>query len=400
MSAGRPRSVPTYRHHKQSGQAIVTLTDDCGNRRDVLLGKHGSRASREEYGRVIGEWEAAGRCPPQPAGTAAVLTVNELLLRFFEHARQHYRHADGRPTGELDEYKYTLRQLRENYGPTPAANFGPLMLKSARRQMIAGGLCRNVVNQRVGRIKRMFKWAASEELLPYATFAALATVSGLQRGRSTARESEPVGPVGMADVEAVLPYVGRHVRGLIRFQMLTGCRPGEACALRACDITTGEGVWLYRPAVHKLSYRGANRIIVIGPMGQELVNQFLTSRLTDYLFSPARAVTERSAERRAKRRTPVQPSQVNRPRKCRPRRTAGEKYSAESYGRAVARACRRAGIASWHPNMLRHAYATNVRARFGLEGAQVVLGHAKATTTEIYAERDLSLAARVAAAVG
>jgi len=39
--------VPTYRKHKQSGQAIVTLVDAATRRRrDELLGKHGTKASR------------------------------------------------------------------------------------------------------------------------------------------------------------------------------------------------------------------------------------------------------------------------------------------------------------------------------------------------------------------
>lgn len=34
----RPRkSVPSYRLHKQSGQAVVILSDTLGNRRDILL---------------------------------------------------------------------------------------------------------------------------------------------------------------------------------------------------------------------------------------------------------------------------------------------------------------------------------------------------------------------------
>ena len=32
----RKRSVPSYRRHKQSGQAIVTLSDGLGGRHDVL----------------------------------------------------------------------------------------------------------------------------------------------------------------------------------------------------------------------------------------------------------------------------------------------------------------------------------------------------------------------------
>jgi hypothetical protein len=38
--------VLSYRRHKQSGQAIVTLTDGLGNRRDALLAKHSPKASR------------------------------------------------------------------------------------------------------------------------------------------------------------------------------------------------------------------------------------------------------------------------------------------------------------------------------------------------------------------
>ncbi len=50
----------------------------------------------------------------------------------------------------------------------------------------------------------------------------------------------------------------------------------------------------------------------------------------------------------------------------------------------------------WHPHQLRHNYATNVRREFGLEAAQVLLGHTKADVTQIYAERDMTRAATVA----
>ena len=49
----------------------------------------------------------------------------------------------------------------------------------------------------------------------------------------------------------------------------------------------------------------------------------------------------------------------------------------------------------WHPNQLRHTVGTEIRARHGLEAAQVVLGHSNAKITEVYAERDLGLAREV-----
>jgi hypothetical protein len=77
----RPRSVPSYRKHRQSGQALVTLTDGLGGRKDILLGKHGTKESRVEYARVIAEWEAAGRTVPRESAAGFDLTIHELRRR-------------------------------------------------------------------------------------------------------------------------------------------------------------------------------------------------------------------------------------------------------------------------------------------------------------------------------
>ena len=50
----------------------------------------------------------------------------------------------------------------------------------------------------------------------------------------------------------------------------------------------------------------------------------------------------------------------------------------------------------WHPNQLRHTAATEIRKRFGLEAAQVLLGHSRADVTQLYAERDESLGIEIA----
>ena len=66
--------------------------------------------------------------------------------------------------------------------------------------------------------------------------------------------------------------------------------------------------------------------------------------------------------------------------------------------RAEVRAWRKAH--HWHPNQLRHSFATRVRKHHGLEAAQVLLGHSRADVTQVYAERDEALAATVAAKIG
>jgi integrase len=57
-------------------------------------------------------------------------------------------------------------------------------------------------------------------------------------------------------------------------------------------------------------------------------------------------------------------------------------------------------IAHWHPHQLRHTHATQVRRQFGLEAAQVALGHSAADVTQVYTARDLSLAVKVAKEIG
>jgi len=92
-----------------------------------------------------------------------------------------------------------------------------------------------------------FQTAAGEELIPFDAYHRLTAVSGLQKGRTSARETEPICPVADRDVDETLPYLRPHVRGLIEFMRFTGCRPGEACRLGPCDIDTSNPVWLYRP---------------------------------------------------------------------------------------------------------------------------------------------------------
>jgi integrase len=361
----------------------------------------------------------------------------ELLLAFLGHAEQHYRSHDGELTSEIYEVKVVVRALRELYADTPVAEFGPLALKAARQKWVNEKRSRSECNRRVGMVKRIFKWAVSEQLAPPDVYHAIATVPGLQKGRTLAHETEAVEPVNDATVDATLPFLNRHVRGLVEFQRLTGCRPGEACALRRCDIDTCGPIWLYKPPHHKTAHRGKSRTIAIGPKAQEVLKAFFTPNISDYLFSPKRAVEEWLAERSANRKTPRYPSHMARnagKRAKTPKRQAAEKYDTQAYGLAVDRACDRTfpppgelaqrddetntewwarlkaaqrdevktwrKAHRWHPNQLRHTFATSVRKQHGLEAAQVLLGHSRVDVTQIYAEKNEELATAVAAKIG
>jgi hypothetical protein len=135
----------------------------------------------------------------------------------MEHAKLHYRRSGGSSTNEYNDYRYSLRPLIHLYGNTAARAFGPLALKAVRQLMTDGymhlkhkeqpALARRVTNQRNRRLVRVFKWGASEELVPETVWRALTTVNGLQKGRCTARETEPIRPIALAHVEATLPHL-------------------------------------------------------------------------------------------------------------------------------------------------------------------------------------------------
>ncbi|WP_439627603.1 tyrosine-type recombinase/integrase [Gemmata sp.] len=429
----RPKNpVPAYRFHKQSGQAIVTV--NLGDRRkDYLLGPYDSPESKVEYRRVLDDL-AAGRLD---RAAPADLTVNELCLRYWKHAGEHYRNPDGSPTSEVDCVRYAVRVLREEAGEVHARLFGPVLLKQVREAMVRKGWARPTVNEACNRVKRVFRWAVENELVPADRWEALRSVPGLQKGRTNAPEPDPVGPVDRGRVAATLPFVRSPVRGMIEVQLLTGMRPQDVVRVRPRDLDASGPVWLYRPPLHKNAYRGKARVVAIGPKAQAVLKEFAPADPDAHYFSPRSAVESLRAERAAARKTPRWASHLRRnelKRKAEPLRPPGEGYTTHGYAVAVARGCelaypppahlaRRDGESRkewklrltpaqkaelkawrdahhWHPNQLRHTHGTEVRKRYGLEAAQVVLGHESADVTQVYAERDAALAARVAAEIG
>jgi integrase len=247
----------------------------------------------------------------------------------------------------------------------------------------------------------MFKWAASEELVSGQVYNDLRCVTGLKQGRSDAREGKKVLPVSDADYQATLLHLPPVVQDMAKFQRATGARPSEVCDLRPGDINREDAIWQYVPQSHKSEHHNRERTIFLGPNAQHILLPYLLRPQDAYCFSPQESDRKRRQLLHESRKTPI--SCGNRPesnRKVHPRRAPGQKYDRNSYGRAIRRAAKKAGVPEWSPHRLRHSFATEVRKRFGLEAVQVTLGHARASTSEIYAERDQLLAARVAGEVG
>lgn len=402
--AVRTPRTPSYRLHKPSGQAVVTIAG-----RDVYLGTHGSPESRAEYDRLLAEWLLKGRPQHVPlVADGGDMTVNEMTRDYLKWADSYYVKG-GRPTTEPMNIRLALRPLRQLYGHTPAREFGPLALKTVRQAIIDSGVCRNEVNKRVRHVVRAFKWAVSEEIVPPSVHHGLKSVAGLRRGRADVRESKPVRPVPDAFVDAVRPHVSRQVWAMIELQRLTGARSGEVCSMRTIDIDTSGKVWSYVPESHKTEHHGRTRRIYLGPQAQAVLRPWLRSDLTAPLFQPKEAEAERRARQRQERKTKVQPSQRDR-RKARRRRPPGDRYDSAAYGQSIAyaitaankarRARGEAEIPHWHPHQLRHNAATFLRREFGLDVARAVLGHSSPAVTEVYAELDAAKAVEAMERVG
>lgn len=416
----RPKNVPSYRCYKPKNLGLVVLKG-----KQHYLGPYGTPESLAEYNRLIQEYLATTPTVADAKAAPEGATIGEVIVAFWEHAEKHYRHPDGTPSGELVNLKVALKPLRKLYSHTPARDFGPVGLRAVREEMVKSGLSRNSVNARINRIRRIFKWATSVELIPPGVVQALATVAGLQRGRTEAKETKGVGPVEVERVEATLPYLPRPIAAMVRLQLLTGMRPGEACAMRGRDLTPGEPNWTYRPESHKTAWRGRDRAILLGPKAQAVLAEFLGDDRDAYLFRPEQAVAEHHARRGAARQSKPTPSERSK-RVTRAGAKHAGKYQRNSYLNAITRACDRAfphptlGAIKpkalteeqraelkgwkrknhWHPNQLRHTAGTLFRAKFGLEAAQAILGHAKADVTQVYAERDLAKAAEIISKIG
>ena len=267
--------------------------------------------------------------------------------------------------------------------------------------MIERGMCRSNINKQIGRIKRVFKWAASEELVPGHVYHALQSLAGLRRGRTEARESDPVRPVPQEHINAVQPFVGRQVWAMIQLQLHTAARAGEIAILRPCDLDMSGNIWVFTPGDHKTAHLGYERRIYLGPRAQAILRPFILRRTDAFCFSPAEAEAQRRAEMHANRKTSL--SCGNRPgtnRSPDPVWKPGDVYTVDAHRRAIARAYKRAGVPSRHPHQLRHNAATFLRKEFGLETARIILGHRSAAITTIYAEADQQKAIEAMLKVG
>lgn len=371
------------------------------------------QAGSQEASKAFGKWLADLHPEPTSPAPNSRLTVLQCVEQYLYHAEKYYSEligadelqaagivvADGedpprKTTGEFTNVKCSMWVLLEHAGGPKdyVDKFGPRKLTKIQEAMTAEKVakkasetgsrlkyCRNTINASIHRIRRCFRWCATQEMISPTIVTALDMVPGLPMGRSNARETKPVEPVPIAAVIATLPHLSPTVSAMVRIQLLCGMRPQDVCGMTGGELEMKDDIWLYRPADHKNAYRGQSLVKAISSDAQEILKPFLRDGLSEPLFATFDSNEYwRSLERRG-------PSKAKTP----PKR---ECYTTSGYGRSIVYAIARAKktgvtIPHWSPNQLRHAIATYLREEGSAEDAQLLLGHADLDTTLIYAKR-------------
>lgn len=332
------------------------------DRKKVYLGRGNKRAILTRYRLAIKRNYT--RQPVISQESKTIFTV-EKLSEMFVAAHANYYQRNGKPTRQLDRIETAMGYALSIYSTIPVDEFRSRKLAEVRELMIdTGRLSRKYVNTLVSCIRRVFTWGVEQELVKPETLVSLKALTSLKRGRTQARDLAPVVPVSLNDFNLTFPELPKTVQAMAMVQRFTGMRPGEVISMRKRDLEAKGGGYIYTLEHDKTDYRRDardKRVVLIGVKAAEYLRPFLEGKgADDFVFSSSD--------------------------KC------NREYSRCAYTHAVGRAARRAGARHWTPNQLRHLFATEVREQFGLEAAQVILGHSHADVTQIYAERNLDLA--------
>jgi len=327
--------------------------------------------------------------------TAIEVTVREIVERFLAHAEKHYVKR-GQQTSEVAAVRAATAPLLDLYGSLPARHFGPTKLKVVREAMIRKGWCRTAINHQCSRIRRVFRYAVELELIPAETLNRLKALSPLLHGRTEAVEAEPVEPVSAETVDATLPHLRPQVADMVRVEKLAGMRPGELCSMQWNEIDMSGPVWLYSPTSHKVEHHGLKRVIAIGPQAQAILMKYRGfGPVWPGKGKPMGAASYRRAITRGCERA------FNMPKELLPTAKQLRELTPEEREDVKTRAEAWRAENCWHPNQLRHSFATELRqSGASLDDIAATLGHTRITTTQVYAQNGIAKATAVAAKVG
>lgn len=161
-------------------------------------------------------------------------TLDDLFGR-YEKLRQ----AEGRRTKSLRRTMMTLRYCLRQYLSVPAHEFSKADLRAARD--VVSERAPAQANALLRILAPVLKWASQEDLIPGNFVADIR--KGPDRKRERVLTGDELRAVWHACEKGDLGTgsASRSYRRLVRFLMITGCRLGEAAALKHGDVL--DGTW-------------------------------------------------------------------------------------------------------------------------------------------------------------
>ena len=344
---GRKRNiVPTHRAHKTLGRSFIEW-----NGQILYTGLSGSLEAAETYARMVANILSVGEpCPDAKVDTR--ISGAKLAVKYLAHVIK------TKPP-DSDEDK-PIRRAIKDFGliEYPAEKFSPARLTEMIQSWVDRPLVLTTVNKYHNYVLGMFRWAAQMDLVPPTVWSALLTVPKIKPGRSAAKQPKKVKPVPKELVEAVLPHMKDYEAAIVLMQVYTGMRCGEVLNMTMAEIHGS----VYAPYKHKNRWRGKDRTVQLGARAMALIEKWKPDDPDKPIFAHG--------------------------------------LDSKEYGKRIKRACGRAKSGRFTSHQLRHAHATLVREKFGLDAAQAALGHSSARTTEIYAEVSTTLAKKVSEDIG
>ncbi len=223
--------------------SIVTLPS--GERKRVYFGKEADPGTQSKILEFRRQFLAGRYSREDDHRELSEVSIAFLATKFLTWARNEYSPRSQEP----ERYRHILKMLVLYCGEDTVESFGLATLEAFRQTLIDNGsCCRKEINQRMQRLKRVFKWGAARRLVPLHVNAEIQLLEALRKGRGKARENPPVRPVPLETVARTMPHLSSVVAAMVRIVNKRGDlwsnRPDLKRATKS-DREKGNGKYTY-----------------------------------------------------------------------------------------------------------------------------------------------------------
>lgn len=282
----------------------------------------------------------------------------------FQLIQPYLNHCASEPSlqNTLSVTRSAARWLVEYCGQAPIQHLRPLLLEEFARhlaQKLKHGTARGYLNG----VRRMLRWWSVREVIDPALLPAFEAITVPQ---VKGMESESKLPVADQVYQQTVRFMEDPWRTMAQLQRDCGMRPSEVLNMKLEDIRRDGNDFVWVPAKHKTARKKKVRAVVIPPEFHGYIVREKQARQTGYVFTRSRR---------------------------------GSRLSPESYCKAIRRAVERAAkqgieLPVWTPGQLRHSAADEFATTVGPRDAQILMGHAKLDTLNIYLSSQIADAKR------